>query len=116
MKSLRRFLDTILCTAMLVLFVSACTTVKTISMNDAFPMNDSMHPSGPPVTLSAVQESLEEDPEFASYKADQTYLGKGLTDLMGFGPLPILPLIVEYAEFHADRSRTDIVRQPSPRD
>lgn len=106
MKNAHRWLTSILSFAMLLLLVSGCTTVRTIPMKDVFPVSGPAHTKGTAVTLLPVEESQEA----AAFKADQTYLGKGLSELLGYGPLPIVPFIVAYAEFHADSSRTDIIR------
>jgi len=85
---------------------SGCTSAFTMKMKDAFPDSGSLPLSGAAVTVLPVQES----PAPGRYTADQTYLGKGLSALMGLGPLFIPPVAIVYGEFHADTPRTDIVR------
>ncbi len=91
--------------------LSGCTTVQEMPTKAAFLVNDPPPASGPTVTLRQVQETMPADQKKAfPYQADATYLGKGLSGIAGYGPVPILPFAVKYTEFHADNSRTNIVR------
>jgi tetratricopeptide (TPR) repeat protein len=76
-------------------------------MKEAFPVSDSAYLSGPPVILRSAQETLRES-QGDRYKADQTYLGNGMGDLLLLGPIPSW---VGSDEFRADIPRTNIIKE-----
>jgi len=86
-----------------VLAASGCTTPTTLSMSKAFPVSGWSYPSGPAVTLLPIQETpllaLDDD-----YRADLTYLGRGVSELGLVGPQKSL-------EFHSDIPRTDVIKK-----
>lgn len=85
------------------LAASGCTTVRTFSVQEAFPVSGRAHTSGPEVTVLPVQETLAESSESALFAADPTYLGKGMRAM---GLIFVLPYFSESDEFHSDVSRT----------
>jgi hypothetical protein len=91
--------------------LSGCTTVQEIALKNTFSLNDPPPPGGPAVILRPIRETMAADPKKAEpYQADPTFLGKGMTQIAGYGPVPILPFLLTYDEFHADDSRTAVVR------
>jgi len=94
-----------------VALLAGCTAHNIYPMANAYPANSAAYSGGPPVTLRTVEESLDADPgKAAPYKADPNYLGDGLRMLVGYGPVPMLPIVWAFDGFQADCSRIDIVR------
>lgn len=67
--------------------------------------------SGLPVALPPVAETFEYKTSTAAFRSDPAFLGKYLSDMVAFGPVPLLPIDMQYYEVRtAKGTRADLVR------
>lgn len=97
-----------------VFVLTACTLPQAVSMKQPFSIKKTSPASGQPVLLAPVTETFPEAKKGTTAtnpaEKDQTYLGRALKELFGYGPVPMIPYVVGFYEYKADKPRVEFVR------
>lgn len=85
--------------------LSGCTKTTLVQSKDAFKQAQAApEPSGPAVAVLPVVEARERKLEPDPF-ADPVFLGKRFWNLIALGPVPILPIAIEYMAYKSDVPR-----------
>lgn len=97
---------------LLVVFSTGCgTSVRKQDMAKGYPESALPAPAGQPVFMAPVTEAFEYKKSTATYRAEPNFLGKLMYEVIGLGPVPMIPLTMRWYKYESDLPRTEALRE-----